>query len=372
MDTTESRSFAARLADLLKNERHAMADFLVALAEFDRRRGWMTLGHANLFDFLCRNLRLSKGTAFYRQVAVGLIQRYPEVVEPLRDGRLCVTALHALSKAITPANCAEVLPRFFHLSKQDARELAAELVPAPVVPRREIVTAVRTAPLSAAAAAPAVVSARAPESATSTAATPSQDSQPVGKLCPEGVESPPAPASRLAVEPLTATESRLHITVSRPFLKKLEAARLALSHSMPGADAEAILSAGLDLLLSRDAKRKGLVEKPRPAPANVPEAPGAVYVPAAVRRAVWERDQGCCQFPLDSGGICGSKLRPELDHLQLRSRGGTPTIENLRVVCRFHNEFSARQDLGDAVMDRYTRNPRQTLLDGLLRDAGGG
>jgi hypothetical protein len=36
--TTESRSFAARLADLLKREHHAMTDFLVALAEFDQRR----------------------------------------------------------------------------------------------------------------------------------------------------------------------------------------------------------------------------------------------------------------------------------------------------------------------------------------------
>jgi hypothetical protein len=320
MDTTESRTFAARLADLLRNERHAMADFLVALAEFDRRRGWITLGHANLFDFLCRNLRLSKGTAFYRQVAVGLIQRYPEVVEPLRDGRLCVTALHALSKVITPANRAEILPRFFNLSKQDARELSAELAPAAVVPRREVVTTVRSAPPSAAA----VVPPRAPESLASTDTTPSPSSQPVGKPCPGSVEGEPpaAPAPRLTVEPLTATESRLHLTVSRPFLKKLEAARLSLSHSMPGADAEAILSAGLDLLLARDAKKKALVEKPRPAPVTE-SAAGAVYVPAAVRREVWKRDQGRCQFPLDSGGLCGSELRPELDHVQPRSRGGS-------------------------------------------------
>jgi hypothetical protein len=37
MDTTESRSFAARLAELLQHEHHAMADFLVALAEFDAK-----------------------------------------------------------------------------------------------------------------------------------------------------------------------------------------------------------------------------------------------------------------------------------------------------------------------------------------------
>ncbi|HSN15735.1 MAG TPA: hypothetical protein VLT61_13970, partial [Anaeromyxobacteraceae bacterium] len=40
------------------------------------------------------------------------------------------------------------------------------------------------------------------------------------------------------------------------FTEKLEAARDALSHSHPGADVEAILEAGLDLLIERAAKRK--------------------------------------------------------------------------------------------------------------------
>ena len=41
-----AHDLAARLASLLRNERHAMADFLVALADFDDRKAWMKLGHA--------------------------------------------------------------------------------------------------------------------------------------------------------------------------------------------------------------------------------------------------------------------------------------------------------------------------------------
>jgi hypothetical protein len=144
--TTTTRDLLARLADQLRNERSSMADFLVTLADFDQRRCWIELGYASLFDFLHRELGLSKGTAFYRKVSVELIQRYPEIVEPLRDGRLCITAIHALSRAITPENRAEVLPRFFHLSKQDALAVAAELAPAALVPRKTVVT---TAPAPA-------------------------------------------------------------------------------------------------------------------------------------------------------------------------------------------------------------------------------
>jgi hypothetical protein len=153
--------------------------------------------------------------------------------------------------------------------------------------------------------------------------------------------------------------------VSPEFVEKLEDARLALSHSMPGASAEDILSAGLDLLLARDARRKGLVEKPRTAPANAPAEPGAVYVPAAVRREVWKRDKGCCQWPIDGGGVCGSKLRLELDHISLRCRGAKPIASELRILCSAHNKLAARLALGDGVMDRYTRNPRQPEQLGL-------
>ncbi len=171
----------------------------------------------------------------------------------------------------------------------------------------------------------------------------------------EPIRATAAPRAPVAVEPLTADESRVHVTVSRGFLKKLEAARDALSHSHPNAGMEEILEAGLDLLLERSAKRKGLVKKPRVVP---PPSSDPGYVPAHVRRAVWERDGGRCQFKLASGEICGSTLRVEIDHVTPRALGGPSTVENCRLACRPHNGRAAREVFGDAWMDRYTRNPR--------------
>ncbi len=177
-------------------------------------------------------------------------------------------------------------------------------------------------------------------------------------------------ARSVRAEPLTPTVTRLHLTVSPEFLEKLETARLALSHSMPGATIETVLSAGLDLLLDRAARRKGLVAKPRPGPANAPVLPGADYIPAAVRREVWERDQGRCQWKLDSGGVCGSKLRVEIDHVRLKCRGARPVAAGLRVLCRVHNLLAAREALGDEVMDRYCRDPRQPALSDSMASSG--
>ena len=140
MDTTESRTFAARLADLLRNEQHAMADFLVALAEFDRQRGWIALGYSGLFPFLHQKLGLSKAASYFRKTAAELIQHYPEIVEPLRDGRLCLSTMASVAKVLTPANRAEVLPLFFHRSAVEAKAIVAALAPARNPPTRTVVT----------------------------------------------------------------------------------------------------------------------------------------------------------------------------------------------------------------------------------------
>jgi hypothetical protein len=312
---TSARESTARLADLLRHERHAMADFLVALADFDRKRLWLELGHSSLFYFLHRELGLSKGAAHYRKTAAELVQRFPEIIEPLRDGRLCITSIVHLAKVLTPENRHELLPRFFHRSRREAMEVAAAIRPAGAAPRREIVTAVRTP--APAAVQPAELRLVPPASAD--------------------VAPPPVPPKRDSVEPVTGELSRLHVTVSRRFLEKLEAARAALSHSHPGATAEEILEAGLDLVLARHAKRRGLVAKPRKVPEEAPPAKSD-QVPAHVKRAVWARDGGRCQWPLDGGGTCGSTLRVEIDHVVPRALGGPSTVDNTRLLCRLCRE----------------------------------
>ena len=128
---THARESSRRLANLLLREHRAMADFLVALADFDSRRLWLQLGHSH-----------------YRKVAAQLIQRFPEVIEPLTDGRLCLTSVVELARVMTADNRAEVLPRFFHRSKREAKEVAVEICPAAAVPRREVVARLVSVPAS--------------------------------------------------------------------------------------------------------------------------------------------------------------------------------------------------------------------------------
>ena len=135
-----ARESSLHLASLLRREQGAQADFLIALAAFDEAGAHRRLGYANLFEYLHRELLLPRSSAHYRKVAARLLRRFPEIVPPLRDGRLCLSTVVEVEKVLAEANRAEVLPRFFGLSRQEAKEVVAELLPAPVVPRRTVVT----------------------------------------------------------------------------------------------------------------------------------------------------------------------------------------------------------------------------------------
>jgi hypothetical protein len=406
----EARQLRDALKVLLRTEQSAMADFLVALADFDRRRGWEPLGHVGLFAFLVADLRLSRSAAFYRRSAAELLQCFPEVIAPLRDGTLCLSTVGELAKVLTEENRANVVPRFFGLSSREAQELVAELQPRPVPSTRMVVTGALSRPT--------------PSAASSSLPLLSLTAAPPVDVHPDVVPLSRIPTSGLAngggadggsgrlvtrrdeIQPLTVDIRRVHFNVGKRVVQKLKAAREGLSHATtPGATMERVLEAALDLLLEKQARARGLVKRPRTTRAEAaprPEEPviGTMAprlesptlaggqqilsascpvarpegrpidppttepppprrtgpretIPAAVRRSVWARDQGRCTWPLDGGGCCGSTHRLELDHIVPWAEWGPSTAENLRVVCGRHNAFAARRAFGARRMSRY-------------------
>ena len=136
----EARQLRDSLKTLLRAEQAALADFLIALAEFDARRGWEALGHASLFAFLNVELGLTPAPTYWRVEAARLLQRFPDLAAPVRQGRLCLTTLGELAKVLTVENCSALLPRFLGISSREAKEIVAELQPRPAPPMRTVVT----------------------------------------------------------------------------------------------------------------------------------------------------------------------------------------------------------------------------------------
>lgn len=233
---------------------------------------------------------------------------------------------------MTEANQLEVLPRFFHCSKQEAKEIAVEIALAAAVPRKTSVTGIAFRPSM--------------EETELSSATPGRVRP--GELAPIQPESEsqptaaygPTAAHRTTVDPLTSSLRRLHLTVSTELLDKPKRAKAGQSHVRPGASDEQVIDAALDLLLAQQEKRKA-------------------SVPTRVKRAVRDRDGRCCQWPTHDGRVCGSTVRLEIDHVVPRGRGGPSTAENCRVLCDVHDGEAARAVYGDAHMDLVAPRARE-------------
>jgi 5-methylcytosine-specific restriction endonuclease McrA len=74
--------------------------------------------------------------------------------------------------------------------------------------------------------------------------------------------------------------------------------------------------------------------------------PTSKYIPAKVRKAVYERDQYACFY-------CGKKRSEgavlNLDHFIARALGGTNEIDNLFTACRECNNRKGRTGPGDII-----------------------
>ncbi len=321
MESTSARDIDRRLADMVRSERNLVVQFVVELAGFAKRELYRELGYTSLFYYCVRQLGLSKSSAFRRSEVARLIARFPVIADQLAGGQLSVRALVELREVLTEENHAEVLARAVHKSQEEAQLLAVECQPKPVP--RDVVRALPILPASPVAF----------------AAVPAET---------KALPSPPE-----VVKPLTPELRRLNVTVSAEFIAELEQVRAALSHQCPDGDFESLVREAFKLVLERDRKRKALTDRPR----AQSEAPGENdrYVPAAVKRAVWERDQGRCTWPMGDGEVCGSTHRLEFDHDLEVALGGKPTIGNVRLLCKSHNLMKAERHLGRDFMAQFRK-----------------
>ena len=94
------------------------------------------------------------------------------------------------------------------------------------------------------------------------------------------------------------------------------------------------------------AERSPAVQRHLAALRSLGAAPGSRsrYIPAAVKREVWRRDQGCCSYVDRHGGRrCGSRYRLEIDHVVPFALGGGAEPANLRLRCEAHHRLRHAQ-----------------------------
>ena len=109
----------------------------------------------------------------------------------------------------------------------------------------------------------------------------------------------PSPAAALArravLAPLTEETFKIQFTASRALRDKLRQAQDLLRHRVPDGDLAAVLERALDLLIE-DVKKERFAVGRKARQARKEEVGGSRHIPDPIKRAVYERDGGCCTF----------------------------------------------------------------------------
>jgi 5-methylcytosine-specific restriction endonuclease McrA len=74
------------------------------------------------------------------------------------------------------------------------------------------------------------------------------------------------------------------------------------------------------------------------------------HIPLAIKCAVWKRDGAQCSFVRGGGRRCSAKIGIEFDHIIPVAKGGVATLDNIRLLCRAHNQHAADCAFGAGFM----------------------
>jgi 5-methylcytosine-specific restriction endonuclease McrA len=123
---------------------------------------------------------------------------------------------------------------------------------------------------------------------------------------------------------------------------------------VPDGNLAAIIEQAVTEKLERlEARRFARTKTPRKGLSETYTAPSSRHIPAAVRRAVLERDGNRCRYVDAKGRRCSEQHRLEYHHRHPFGFGGDHSPTNIRLICRAHNAYLAEHDYGREAMARY-------------------
>jgi hypothetical protein len=385
------------LKGLLAASARTEARVVMHLAELDRRRLHLRTGFPSLFRYCMDTLGFSEFEAVFRIAAARLGQKFPLIFELLERRQIHLSALHLLRHHLTKQNHRELLAEACHKSKRQVELLVAHRFPrADVRPSlRELQRLEPTSPgryrleltideqtkqdLERACELLSHVSVAADFALVvrrgARAVVEQLEKQRYGKRAAGGRQQVSSMrrdrTNEHAGQRANADERPVPSggEQGRRMLPANESGRYRADQGETSGAVQRDVTVGASL-----PKSDGLRAKAREQRSGARSARGTLEpqplrgeghstderaaararkrIPNHVRRAVAERDDGCCTFVSPEGRRCRSRQLLQIHHEQPWARGGADTPDNLRLLCAEHNRWLAERDFGAEHIER--------------------
>lgn len=315
-----NHELAQRLETLVRSERKITHLILLHINEIDSRRLYAEQGYDSMFSYLTKYLGYSESGAYRRLQSARLLKDTPGVANKLESGALNLSQLTQVQKYLREEKHQGQL-----VSTEQTQKILIAL---------EHKNAFETEKVLAVAF------------------------------------NKPAQTQEI-IRPQSNESVRVEITFTTEEFKEFEQVKNLLSHTCyRGEWKEVILVLTRKYIRSKIGPRKDTkVEasfadskviksknttlnsttqsfavaevKPKKTVKATPK--GRPYLSNKIKRALFKKAQYKCQYKNGRGYACNSTYQLQIDHIFPKALGGGDQIENLRVLCRTHNQLHAQK-----------------------------
>ncbi len=315
-----NQELISRMEKLVRTERKITHLVLLHIVEIEDRKLYAKLGYDGMYSYLTKGLGYSESSAYRRLQSARLLRKVPEIAVKVEEGKLNLSQLTQVQKslreqtpsggqALTPSATLEVLEKIENKSAFETEKVLASEFNRPV----QVHEAVRPQKDD---------SVRIELTFTKEQfAELEQAKSLLSHVCHEGNWSE-------VISQLAKEFNRKKLSPAKVVMGNVEK-----NNDLTKTQTEKLQSKQRQLTQSFATKKSQEAKRPRQ------------YISIEIKRALFKKSNGCCEFTdQKTGKRCDSKYQLQIDHIRPWSLGGSNQIENLRLLCRTHNNFVFRSE----------------------------
>lgn len=320
---------------LVKSEKELTLEILDHLQEVANRKLFLEMGYSSLFTFLTEELEYCSGTAYLRMQTMKALE-VPENRDRVLNDKTSLNTLAKTQSFINNENKSLGKQSEPLLTEKEKQEFFAAAEGASANKVEEVLKE-------------------------------KKHEMEVKKSNEHGL---PPPVKKLL--------KKFNFEADPELVGMIEEIKSLLSHTVPGGELSKMLKKALPLAIQEIKIKKGLTKRSEATSTNIMNtakidsinsenktssmkphsikkeqtSPALFHksweqkrritrsIPVELKRKVWKRDGGCCQYqdPV-TGKRCSSRHKLEFEHTKPWSLGGEHSLENLWIICRNHNIY---------------------------------
>jgi hypothetical protein len=347
--------------NLLMEERRITTEVLLHLREIEARNLFAELGFSSLYDYCTKELGYSESSAWRRISAMRLLKDVPEVEKKLLDGRVTVSTLSQVQSFLlqekkqqnefTKDEKLELLGQVEGLSTRETERILATISPRSALPDRERFISGDDVEIRFTASRGLVEKFNRLKGLLAH----NRDTQSYAGLLEVLAD--------LALKRLDPVEKykRKTKSESKSSVKEQSEGRGPTSRVQKDLSASGPDGSGVDSNLNARASiQLGQTDQYVSTSLPAPKKQRVIRrsIPRKVHDEVWRRDLGKCTYVSPTTGRrCDATHGLEVDHIWPFALGGPTELDNLRLLCRRHNQLAAIKIFGKKKMNQYLSPP---------------